>query len=785
MGFKIAARTILHLGAELISSDDVAFYELIKNAFDAHSKRAYIRVVTRIPHDLYKELKATALTKQASRPSLNAIISSAVSSIDPETPDADAIIQKLHQCSSTDQLVDALDDANYIEIRDRGDGMSLSDLQDVYLTIGTRSRYLQRKALFERLRTADDPPDSPTPILGEKGVGRLSAMRLGRKLLVTTTKAGERRFNQLQVDWDLFSHESEAMLEDIDIRPAVGPRKDDPAYFGTTLLISRLNSPWNQGKVERIVRDEFSKLIDPFQAGQSRISVRYNGDRILVPPFNQLLFDHAHADLESTFGIDDDGNPYLAGRIGYRRRHRETHFRIRTEDLISISDVSSIASLRSLGPFKVALYWYNRQILAAIDGIGDQRQVRKLLAQWAGGLMVYRDGFRVNPYGGPEDDWLGLDRKALGSGGYKVNRQQIVGKVDITSRHNPRLLDQTNREGLQECEEKRVLVALLQHLLRVQFKRFLDRVDEEVQAREPVTFNEIEDHIENQEKGIDRGFKLLLRQFPQVSEDTPLLRNIREAIKNIKALLKEANALALSYKEGQNKMIHLAGLGLMVEIIAHEINRATEQALRTLASKSVDSLGQLRTLESQLKTLHKRLRVLDPLDTTARQRKERFDVVQWVAEILDYHEGQFARHGITAQLVKPGKDHKLYVSLVKGMVVQILENLISNSVYWLKQQCKLDASFEPRITVAINAATKELLFSDNGPGIEPGRREEIFQPFVTTKPPGEGKGLGLYIAQEIAKYHNLNLYLSDKRTVHEDVLNTFVLSLEGGMPSGG
>ena len=37
MGFKIAARTLLHLGGELISSDGVALYELIKNAFDAGS----------------------------------------------------------------------------------------------------------------------------------------------------------------------------------------------------------------------------------------------------------------------------------------------------------------------------------------------------------------------------------------------------------------------------------------------------------------------------------------------------------------------------------------------------------------------------------------------------------------------------------------------------------------------------------------------------------------------------------------------------------------------------
>ena len=53
MGFKVDARTIFHLGAELISSDAIAFYELIKNAFDAGSAKIHIDVVVRIPFETY------------------------------------------------------------------------------------------------------------------------------------------------------------------------------------------------------------------------------------------------------------------------------------------------------------------------------------------------------------------------------------------------------------------------------------------------------------------------------------------------------------------------------------------------------------------------------------------------------------------------------------------------------------------------------------------------------------------------------------------------------------
>ena len=56
----------------------------------------------------------------------------------------------------------------------------------------------------------------------------------------------------------------------------------------------------------------------------------------------------------------------------------------------------------------------------------------------------------------------------------------------------------------------------------------------------------------------------------------------------------------------------------------------------------------------------------------------------------------------------------------------------------------------------------------------------VFQAFVTTKPPGEGKGLGLYISREITHYNEAELILSDQPTVHPERLNTFILQMKGG-----
>ena len=59
------------------------------------------------------------------------------------------------------------------------------------------------------------------------------------------------------------------------------------------------------------------------------------------------------------------------------------------------------------------------------------------------------------------------------------------------------------------------------------------------------------------------------------------------------------------------------------------------------------------------------------------------------------------------------------------------------------------------------------------------RREQIFQPFITTKPTGQGRGLGLYIARELAEYHGWKLYMDDEiGRVREGRTNMFVLDME-------
>jgi signal transduction histidine kinase len=787
MPFRITARTILQLGAELISSDAVAFYELIKNTFDAGSPRADVDIVVRIPHDICQAHLRTAAAESAARTPVGArgeafvaLKEAADLAIDVAAPHAQDLRQALSNTRTWEQFIEVLEQANYIEIVDTGTGMEYRQLTDVYLTIGTRSRLVERKRREESSAGADG--EGSRPILGEKGVGRLSAMRLGWRLEVTTATKEESHWNLLTVDWRQFSHDSDAFLEEIVIRPTRGLKKEAGAS-GTRIRITALKSRWSKQTLEQIALDEFSRFTDPFERRTCYpISLRFNDQTIPIPRFDQVLFENAHAYVQAEFTVGTDSAEF-AGEIRYTLRAKDQTFRLDLAELASVTQTDP-ATLRSLGPFKVWFYWFNRRVLKEIEGIGDKRRVQGLVNRWSGGLMVFRDGFRVKPYGSPDDDWLDLDRKALASAGYKVNRKQIIGKVDITSRRNPSLTDQTNREGLRDCEEKQALISLLKTLLEARFRTFINAVDEEVQSRMSVTFDDIHGRVEAEGRRMNENVQRLLERFPALKSEAALIRPLEESVRTIESLMDEAEELAEKFEKGRSQVIHLAGLGMMVEVVAHELNRATEHTLSTLADADVPSLDAgmsslLETLQAQLRTLQKRLQILDPLSNSARQVKESFDLIAWVEQILASHEAQFQRHGISSSVVvEPQRPRNgLPVRMVKGMIVQVLENLLSNSVYWLEQQKKLDRSFMPRIEVVVKAKSRELCVTDNGPGIDPARKDEIFQPFVTSKPPGEGKGLGLYIAREIAAYHNAALALSEERTVHKNRLNTFVLTL--------
>jgi signal transduction histidine kinase len=793
VAITVKARVLLELGAELISSDQIAIYELVKNSLDARATRIEVHVCVTLPRSEYLSIRQWLARSAQRKESLSrdTVRQMLEASIEPTAANADrdAFLEMALSPSNGDHI-QALDAAyirfNWLEVTDDGSGMSFEDLSGVYLTIGTTHR------LDDRLHS------SAHTVLGEKGIGRLSAVRLGDQLRVLTSKKGDKALHELAIDWSAIKRNPHLNLDEFPAAPNIGPKKNKASDHGTAIRMSNLISEWSIEKMESLAKTDFAKLVDPFLITFSRPNVRlyFNGQSVDIPSFQTRQLTYAHARCSASFALDADGQPVLSGEVTYKAYGQSKTFCLEGLHLLSKLALKGkrpktgevfqpggtlMQGLASLGAFDMEAHWFNRQKLR-IDKPDGYEAALQWLKHWGGGLLLYRDHYRVYPYAEPRDDWLDLDGIALAAQGYKMNRKQLVGAVRISNRGNPHLQDQTNREGLRDTEEKSALIALLRHILVVEFKSYLDAV-EEAQGESPAKeFRQLEKRLEEAQKQALKQVQHL-RTKVQAPEDIAAINTLLARMTDMSEAWERSKMTVRAYEVDMDKYVHLAGVGLMTEFIFHELARLSANALKLLQTykpSNATENRQLRNLRDQLSTLERRIRVLDPLSTPGRQRKESFDLVQMLRDVAEMHEPQFARHEITIDLAGLGKA-PVPIKAVRGQILQIVENFISNSVYWLKLLATTK-EFEPVISFSVDRASSSFAVLDNGPGIPEDRGDEVFNAFFTTKPSDEGRGMGLYIAKKLAEGNAMEIALAeaDEDRVHHGFVVTYGGARDGG-----
>jgi len=787
VAFEIAARTILHLGADLISSDAVAIYELIKNAVDAQSRDGVdvdFQIV--MLADDYEAFLADAT--EAAPSDVPALKQKLLHSLLPTASQEqlETFRSQVAPARTPKQLIEtaaeAYRDCNRIIVSDSGHGMTLRDLKDIYLKIGTTHR-------ADVIRSALDERSTKTPYLGEKGVGRLSAMRLGRHLMVETATGADTHLNVLKIDWSAFERAYDKPASSVPLIPIRGPHKPSGFTSGTKITISNLRSSWTPLALDQLLISQIARMTDPFSWAEKRrfrIRIRYNGQ--LVEHSRSIareLLAHAHGKCVGKYEVGS-GGPKLT--VEYSTSLYEGASITEVFDSIDLLSMSGLrergeprAPLNSLGPFDFEFYWFNRQRLRALEGVGDREQVRTLVRLWAG-ICLFRDGYRVLPYGDAGDDWLGLDLEAFSAGGYKLNTKQLIGRVRIGRLTNPQLLDQTNRQGLIDCPEKRAMVSLLH---KVVSERWHDYLNESTRVQKQKYITEFDTHqasarVDSLEERARTTIRQIRRDF---KGDHELLQQITDAFKELKEAHERAIERIGSMEIEKERLTQLAGIGLMIEVIAHELTRVTEYTQGTLKSvdrSAIDSetASAFRALEQQMRIIHRRLRILEPLTIPSRQRRVHRDLGEIIKYVLESHEAQFTRHEIQLESPKQTKE-PVIAFLIEGHVVQILENLIVNSVFWLDLYKEEHKSFKPRIAVRLLDDPPRIRLSDNGPGIPVSRAHVVFEPFFSTKPSSADRrsGLGLYVARQNAELLGGTLELIEEGSVHDGRFNTFELEL--------
>lgn len=776
--FSVAARTLIHLGAELITSDEVALNELIKNAFDADSKRVRIDFHCGLPQATLEELlnKAAALEKQekgAFLADVAALLRAEGEKAEGDSTRAEALIQALTTATTRAKMIEVIETINKISITDHGSGMDLNALESVFLRIGTPSR-LSTPTSNQSQRT----------ILGNKGIGRLAMMRLGHRATVTSWTSSSKA-HRIDFDWRKFE-DPKLEIDDIslDVRPA-SPTHEGSS--GTVIEIAVLRADWGKERVENgFVKAFLRRLQNPFQAMSQQamfpIDVHFNsGKRMPIEGMKKVLSKHAQADLDLTFtpNVLELTDTVVSATLVDHQRGIEPQQIIRSLEDVSRKFETTVDDVRSIGPFKARIRWFNRDTLRTVTALhGTTKEAKTELDLWNGGVAIYRDGFRIGFSGDSSgEDWLDIDSGALRRGGFAVNRIQIIGALEITRNDNPRLMDRSNREGLIESKET---ILLRKILAEYAIKELRDHVQHEGDEERRATLNETvetaPETIHSRIKQAERGLAEIRAKVPKEAQKT--VQSISDSLHFIKAETKQFEQAVRAVTERREDILELAGVGTVMSGVMHELTRTTghtRQLLEKLAKEGSPETTELLTkLDNEIKAINTRLRQLDPLTPSGRHRKGLFDLTALLRTILDGYESRFARHNISATLTVDDQEAEtpFMVNMVRGFVSLAVENLITNSIYWLQQPLKA-GQIKRELHMELDSRSKTLTVWDNGRGIASADKNRVFTAGFSLRP--KGQGLGLFLAAEIATYHRAQLVLD-----HPDDdgrFRTFVLQM--------
>jgi signal transduction histidine kinase len=595
----------------------------------------------------------------------------------------------------------------FICIRDDGHGMNLETLLGRWMEPAASTKIGKGRQITRLGRR----------VLGEKGVGRFAADKLGRHLTIDSRCPRRQEEVHAVVDWDQFDTDS-LMLAEVMNRWEVRPAREIEEH-GTLLRMGGLRSQWNERMFRRLSL-RLSRLLSPFRTDMDRFVIRIESDEF--PEYSgelrQDFLEKAPYRVEAEF----DGEQTIAIALNDRR---------------AVAQRWNGHGELSCGPVKIRIFAFDLEG-ESLARIGPRMEVRAWLREWTG-VSIYRDGFRVWPYGEPHDDWLRLDQRRVNNPVEKLSNNQVIGFIDIGRDRNPDLMDQTNREGLihnSALDDLRRLVGFV-----------LQSIEAERQSiRHPLRRGAVsgEERIVEVDSITATLEKLARRTAGEVGKE---LRTIKVRLQE-QALRDAADRKRMV--EGYSRVAAIGQMTAgMLPVIPHELKRIRDELERMKAVLSHRRIPEAResmaALGASIESVDATLRVIMAATGSAERRR----AIDLVAETRSY--GQLigpllAASGVEMELVTP-EDDVLRTEMRPENYYCLLQILTTNAMDWMKGgEC-------PRIRLMLRGIGNrcELIFSDSGPGVPYELAEKLFEPMFSRKE--GGRGMGLTIARQMVEAH--------------------------------
>jgi len=596
-----------------------------------------------------------------------------------------------------------------IVVEDSGTGMNLKTIVNVWLKPGTDYRK-QQKALGKRTPIYHRLP------LGEKGVGRFAAHKLGRKISLVSRKTGQPEV-LVEIDWDDFNQNKP--LSSIPVNVV----ERNPVVFtgdqtGTRIEITHLWQAWNRGMVRKLAR-AVNSICSPFdKEGEFKVefSLPDNNEWLkglmTVPQIMEYALFRAQCEISAdTLRYSYEFLPYPAMRevVG-----REFLYEGPVPKKINPEIIK-----REIGDFTVDLYIFDREPRVLELGITDRKGLTNFLDE-NGGIRVYRDNVRVYDYGEPENDWLDLDAKRVNIPAKRISNNIVIGAVSLNLETSKGLVEKTNREGFVDNQASQALKSAVEYVVR------------QIEAER----NKDKERIHNA-YGRTQANK---KREPVLDELTVLRQQIqkRGLEKELGSLIDRVEA---DFTLIRDRFISSASTGLSLSVVIHEVEKGISELKVAVEKEPVSE--KIRELARHLADLVEGFAAL--IRRSGRSKEKAGDLIK---NAVFNTKLRLKLHGITLELAPDIEDFEVTCS--RRLVISTLMNLIDNSIWWLDNKWG-ETPGQKKISIGTSrlfGGDPAIVVADNGPGFMD-FPEDLVEPFFSRKP--DGMGLGLHLADQVMK----------------------------------
>lgn len=428
------------------------------------------------------------------------------------------------------------------------------------------------------------------------------------------------------------------------------------------------------------------------------------------------------------------------------------------------------------------------------------------------GIRLFRNGFGVRPYGMDGNDWLNLGGgQTSGRSYYGLRPGNVIGFISVTEEHNFNLKEKTDREGLIQNPYAHNFMLLLKSavsdinnaysVIRRGFAEFrsmkggenggFTSVSQSIsQMRTAATeaaavgtarqqLSETLSETKQALTEVESRLSAPLFASKGDEEARPLVDKVKRMLADAEHLMGSLDSLVERARHFENfsdyiepkfavlqdqleDFTSLAALGMSAEALSHEMAHIADRlnsaakvfGKKAASANSADGVVFSELVLASVSSLRKQITHVSPALRFVRERKDTLHVLSFIKEQVEFHDARDEK--VNVRIGDGSEDFSIIAS--RGRLIQVIDNLIINSTHWLRFCSVADAS------ILLTCQKPYIDLWDTGLGVDPSVEDTLFQPFVSLKE--EGRGLGLYICQQLLDPLGCDIRLMGRRNAH-------------------